>query len=282
MNESQNNLQRPFEAFYSDIGKYIQMYHYNGFAVMNSAHAHPQYEVYFCTEAVEQTTVINGIDYSYQYPCVIISAPYTIHAMSCKNGEVGTFDRYVIYFDEKLLEHFDKTLLPCGMDIKNTGLLFKLERTHIPILVNILELFDDATDSEQELLTVLFLNKLFSFCPINEAIRVGTSSFYIQDVIQYLAKHYFEPIDSARLADMFNVSRSKLDRDFKHFTRNTVRSFINACRLNQAKAMLTKHGRKVSIADISKSIGFENESYFFTFFKKQTGMTPLEFRNNSV
>lgn len=281
MNESQRSQQRPYEAFYSDIGEYIQMHHYSGFAVMNNAHAHPQYEVYFCTEAVEQTTVINGKNYSYRYPSVIISAPYTIHAMSCKSDGLGSFDRYVLYFDEKLLDHFDKSLLPCGMELKNTGLLFRLERDQVPELVRILEMFDGMNDSERALLTVLFLNRLFSFCPSDSALKVGTSSFYIQDVIQYVAEHYYEAIDSAKLADMFNISRSKLDRDFKHFTRSTVHSFISACRVNQAKALLSKFDRSITISDVSQSIGFDNESYFFTFFKKNTGMTPLEFRNQS-
>ena len=282
MSASNKTLARPWEAFYYDIGKYIEISHHTNFSVMNNAHAHPQYEIYFCTQNVEQTTVINGIDHSYKHPAVIISAPYTIHAMSCcNNGDSGTFDRYVLYFNEKLLDHFDKSLLPCGIETKNMGLLFKLDVEQVKELASVLEMFENSDETQMELLTVLFLNKLFSFCPIDKAVKVGTSSFYIQDIIQYIAEHYYENIDSTHLAERFNISRSKLDRDFKHFTRNTVHSFIDTCRINQAKAMLLRNEGRMSISEISKSIGFDNESYFFTYFKKHTGSTPIEFRKSS-
>ena len=73
------------------------------------------------------------------------------------------------------------------------------------------------------------------------------------------------------------ISRSKLDRDFKQYTGTTIHAFMDMCRLNQAKILLGLRPY-LSIAEIATYCGFTGETYFFPFFKRNTGMTPIQYR----
>ncbi|MBQ9086175.1 MAG: hypothetical protein IJY47_03205 [Clostridia bacterium] len=60
-------------GFFADMGIDFFMEHERRSAIMPFVHIHPQYELYFCTDNVEQTSVINGVKYVYKYPCAILS-----------------------------------------------------------------------------------------------------------------------------------------------------------------------------------------------------------------
>ena len=62
-------------GFLSDFGDGVRYENHYNPSVMPETHVHPQYEIYFCPENIEQVTVVNGVEYKYKHPAVIISAP---------------------------------------------------------------------------------------------------------------------------------------------------------------------------------------------------------------
>jgi len=58
----------------------------------------------------------------------------------------------------------------------------------------------------------------------------------------------------------------------KHFSEH-----LNDTRIRHAKELLSV--TNFSISYISETIGYADQSYFGKVFKKQVGMTPLQFRN---
>ena len=185
---------------------------------MKHSHVHPQYELFFCSEAIDQKAVINGVEYVFSHPCVIISTPYTIHSNSCMDPKAETFDRFVFSFAAKTIEAFPPHIIPEGLKWKNSGLFFKLTCDQAQHLKKLLLNVNAQSINEKELVLALFLNRLLSLCPIEKAERIGTSSFYIQDVLQYISENFHQSIDASSIVRHFAISRSKLDRDFKHFT----------------------------------------------------------------
>ncbi len=264
-------------AFLADNQCDISLNHWTNYAEMCFSHTHPQYEIYFCSDNVGQKSVINGEEYTYKYPCVIISSPYTVHSMSCTDRDAKQYERFVLYFNESIISQFDDCFLPQGLLQRNSGYMFRLSEKNAEQLKNLIIAFDPQDKTQMKLLLLTFLNKLISFSPMCDAICVGKSSSYIQDVLQYIAEHYAENIDASNIAHKFLISRSKLDRDFKQFTGITIHSFIDICRLNQAKSLL-EFFPEMSIADVSSNCGFSCETYFFPFFKKNLGLTPIEYR----
>ncbi|WP_308635559.1 helix-turn-helix domain-containing protein [Paenibacillus silvisoli] len=55
----------------------------------------------------------------------------------------------------------------------------------------------------------------------------------------------------------------------------SVPEYINQVRL--AKAVEWMENSKLSIQDIMRRVGIENESYFYKLFKAKHGMTPREY-----
>lgn len=267
-------------SFLADAGNEILLCHWTDPNHMLFSHTHPQYELYFCSESVKQKSVVNGVEYNYCYPCIIISSPFTVHSMSCDMSETS-YERFVFNFSQRTLDSFGNDLIPKELTCRNSGLLFKLTEEAADYLKNLIVLASPSTPEEKELTLALILNKLFSFCSIEDAISVGTTSFYIQDVLQYIVENFSGHIDAGEIAEHFAVSRSKLDRDFKFYTGGTLHSFLDDCRLNQAKILLLTHS-ELPLKEISERCGFANDTYFFAYFKKHTGKTPIEYRFNKT
>ena len=53
--------------------------------------------------------------------------------------------------------------------------------------------------------------------------------------------------------------------------------YFQELKLRKAKQMLV--GTSQSVKEISFFLGFQSTEYFFSFFKKRTGLTPLEYRS---
>lgn len=267
-------------GFYDDIGivgNEVVLFYWHECSEMHYSHIHPQYEVYFCVDDVEQKAIINGAEYRFKHPCVIISTPYTIHSASSECNDLNRFERFVFHYTEKTVNAFIPHFLPKEINIKNSALFFKLTVEQAQALKGIILSSLPKSHVGRELLLALFLNKLIEMSPVENAVKVGTSFFYIQDVLQYISENFSNPIDTNSISLQFSVSRSKLDRDFKRFTGDTVHGFIDNCRLNNAKYLL-EYKPELPIANVAKMCGFAGETYFYPFFKKHVGITPIEYR----
>lgn len=67
-----------------------------------------------------------------------------------------------------------------------------------------------------------------------------------------------------------------LSRAIKAVSGKTVMEWINEARISEAKILLRK--LNVSIQEIAEELNFSDQSAFGKFFKKQTGLSPLEYR----
>ncbi|CAK4870527.1 unnamed protein product [Aphanomyces euteiches] len=80
-----------------------------------------------------------------------------------------------------------------------------------------------------------------------------------------------------RISEKVNYNPSYVSRFFKQATGTNLFEFINKVRISKAKELLEEGSR--SIQDIARAAGFDSPQYFATAFKKTTGMTPNEYRN---
>ena len=78
------------------------------------------------------------------------------------------------------------------------------------------------------------------------------------------------------MASEAGVSIRQLNRRFKAATSVTVNSYLQLIRVDAAKASLVNTDQ--SIEEISLNTGYENISFFRRLFKKQTSLTPSEYR----
>lgn len=79
------------------------------------------------------------------------------------------------------------------------------------------------------------------------------------------------------VAKLLNISYSGFRRAFKELTGTSPSKYMMELKLNEAKLLLSNTTQ--SVKNISYSLNFENPEYFSVFFKKRTGITPLDYRN---
>jgi AraC-like DNA-binding protein len=95
-----------------------------------------------------------------------------------------------------------------------------------------------------------------------------------------MREQILSPITPEEIADRLNLSYSWFRRAFKEYTGFSPARYIMVLKLQKAKTMLVSTQK--SVKEISLSLNFENAEYFSTFFKKMTGKTPMDYRNNGT
>jgi AraC-like DNA-binding protein len=85
------------------------------------------------------------------------------------------------------------------------------------------------------------------------------------------------PLSVSEYAEILSVTPNYLNKAVKTRTHRTAIDWIEIARINIAKKLLKDPA--ISIADIASMVGLPDQSYFSRFFKKKTGQTPSEFRN---
>ncbi len=103
---------------------------------------------------------------------------------------------------------------------------------------------------------------------------------WVAQITNYIDAHYSEKLTLAHLADMCHGSPYHLHRTFKRIKEMTPVEYIQQKRIDKAKELLAHSGKP--IAAISAEVGVPNTPYFITLFKKTTGQTPSEYRQNQL
>lgn len=96
---------------------------------------------------------------------------------------------------------------------------------------------------------------------------------------EYIHAHSAEKFSLQNIAGALYVNGSYLLRTFKASTAHTLLWYHNYIRCEKARDMLTE--QKKSISEVGEEAEFVSSSHFSHVFKKMTGMTPTEYRNQS-
>ena len=91
-----------------------------------------------------------------------------------------------------------------------------------------------------------------------------------------IVENLFTGIKAEEIAEKINMSYSWFRRIFKDYTGFAPAQYIQELKIQKGKELLTN--TSLSVKEIAFKMGFENSEYFFTAFKKKTGMTPIQYR----
>ena len=116
-----------------------------------------------------------------------------------------------------------------------------------------------------------FINKAIDFIRELEKGRP-----LIEKAEQFVKANYAANITRNEVAEHVCLTPEYFAKLYKKETGNSIKHFINACRIGQAKRLLKPGG--LSVSEIATNVGFDNISYFSTVFKKHTGVTPNEYK----
>lgn len=104
----------------------------------------------------------------------------------------------------------------------------------------------------------------------------------LDKVIQFeklVEEHYFEWKTPATYAAQLYITTNYLNKLCQEYRNITAGGLIRKRIVLETQRLL--HYTTLSVGEIADQLGFESLSYFVTFFKKNTGLTPETFRRNS-
>lgn len=98
----------------------------------------------------------------------------------------------------------------------------------------------------------------------------------LRPLFRYLGENCGNPIQVREAARICGMSESHFMSFFKHVTGSSFMKYLNHYRVERAQALLTNTDE--SMANISQEVGFCDQSYFGTVFRKIVGTTPAAYR----
>ncbi|WP_066633593.1 response regulator transcription factor [Desulfolucanica intricata] len=110
---------------------------------------------------------------------------------------------------------------------------------------------------------------------LKESLLTG-EQLIIKRAQEYILKNYQNEITLSQVAAHVHLSNSYFSRFFKRKTGSSFVEYLGKLRLKEARKLLVSSDR--SIDEIALAVGFKNNSYFTSVFKKYEGITPSEYR----
>jgi two-component system response regulator YesN len=153
------------------------------------------------------------------------------------------------------------------------------------ILRNVMPIRQSGSGNSRDLMETIFsfaeLSKFMTifFTNIPNAISSQNrdeNEDIIERIKEYIDKKYQNPLNLDFIAGLFYMNPSYISHLFKVRTGETFSNYLTQVRIAKAKYIPKSTEKKPY--QVAKQVGYDNEKYFFRVFKKETGVTPEEYR----
>ncbi|MFP3155860.1 response regulator [Lachnospiraceae bacterium ZAX-1] len=117
---------------------------------------------------------------------------------------------------------------------------------------------------------------------LDKTLQKESNSSDTKDVVKmtkrFLEENYQQDITRESVSEAIYLNSDYLNRIFKKETGYTLMNYLQKVRIESAKKYLRE--TELSISIISQNTGFDTATYFTKIFRKLTGITPKEYREN--
>lgn len=238
------------------------------------AHFHDTYSIGIIKEGVENLTIKENSRIAYTGTIVVIN-PYEVHSNTYFNNEIWRFD--AIYINHDIISFLNPnnnssaTKPPHFQNIIKDKILFEqIEQfVQLPLL-----------KKEKSLNTIV--NTLLLQYVQNPAEEIPISLHerdIAYEIKTHLDNHLQQKINFNLLAKKCFINQRKLIACFKKETGLTPASYLILKRLTKSKELISQ---KLPLVEVALECGFYDQSHFNHYFRKFFGVTPFNYKRNSV
>ncbi len=248
-------------------------------------HRHDFFEVLFLLKGFGYH-VIDGNKYEIKPPCVFFMSPGQAHKLELSNDIEGyififTSDFYLINRSNQnsLIEfpffytiHQDNPplILENEVDVDFLGALFRQGISEIQ------QGREYAVEMMRSILD-LILTTCTARYPVNEnLLNKGKGQFLVKRFFQLVEENNQKNLSLSEYAGLIGITANHLTQTVKLLTGKTSTQIIKAKQLLEIKRLLVH--TNLSVSEIANQLNFDDQSYFTKFFKRETGLTPLQYR----
>lgn len=123
----------------------------------------------------------------------------------------------------------------------------------------------------------IHLSHLFSnWVLTNEDNSVKKSTIIVYQLLKDMNRNYAEKFSSHSIELKYCCNFDYINRIFKKETGKTIFTYLTMIRISQAKILLTSGN--LPVKTIALRVGYEDIYYFSNSFKKETGLSPTQYR----
>ena len=105
--------------------------------------------------------------------------------------------------------------------------------------------------------------------------KMSKQAAFTKEIVQYVSRHYAEPISTADVADRFHYSKSYFCRSFKAVFNQSFVDYLHSYRISVARSLTLD--RYQTIGNIAQTVGFASYNHFAACFQKYSGESPKRF-----
>lgn len=213
--------------------------------------------------------------------------PFQLHHVAPINDT--TYERATLHFDpihtEKILQMYP-SMVPFFHLIQNDTFLnqfidFADDSTYIKHLCNTYDKaikhcsVKERTDRENLLLIQLLSYVQHRFKQHSPNLSTRTVH-YAERIMRWIEAHLSETFQLEVLADELYLSKSYISKLFRKETGSSITDYLTARRVKEACHLLQTSD--LPLDSICTRIGLSNVSYFIQMFKRETNITPHQYR----
>jgi AraC-like DNA-binding protein len=148
--------------------------------------------------------------------------------------------------------------------------------TIVPFLDRMLELHHTFSIRHALQLQAEFIGLLAELQSYIRRLDSSRSRMLSDDIIDYLQQRISLPFNGKQMESDFHFHFDYLARCLKKHTGLSPIQYLHTLQIEKAKSLL--QNTSLTVSEIGGQLGMENPSYFIKLFRKQTGLTPGQYR----
>jgi AraC-like DNA-binding protein len=209
-----------------------------------------------------------------KHQCFIIS-PNVITSYNASSDEPWIY--YWVAFNGINAQTY---LSRAKLSIENPVIDCNNEENIIDCFTNMFKGSEASNSGDMRMLSCLYL-LLATISDLENSDSNETDSYlrdnsYVRKALEWIEVNYSSNISISEMADFVGINRKYFSKIFKASVGVSPQNFLINFRLNKACELLKKDN--LSIGEVSRSVGYEDQLLFSRVFKKFKGDSPNLFR----
>ncbi|MBO5056773.1 MAG: helix-turn-helix transcriptional regulator [Lachnospiraceae bacterium] len=165
----------------------------------------------------------------------------------------------------------------------STAIMPLLPYSETALCLEKLSVFDISDQTASVLSASSLLNTIITGCVVYQLADNSPSqliSSYLNEMKELFDTNFQENYSLDDLEERFHISKYRLCREFGAAFHMPPLQYLNRKRIEVAKHLLLTTSLKVH--EVGSRVGIDNTNHFISLFKKFTGQTPLEYKQNKI
>jgi AraC-like DNA-binding protein/mannose-6-phosphate isomerase-like protein (cupin superfamily) len=266
----------------------VEVFDANRHFAVKYPHRHDFYEVLYLSKGTG-FHVIDGNKYEIKPPCVFFMSPGQAHKIEVSHDIEG----YIFIFTAEfyLINKSNQNRLiefPFFFTVHqdNPPLIFENERDIIFLetlfkkgIKEMEKVNIDTVELLRSLLDLILTSSALLYRS-DEKLLKGKGHIVVKKFLQLVEENYDLNLSVAEYANKMALTPNHLTQTVTQLTGKTSSEIIKSKQILEIKRLLVHSN--LSVTEIAHRLNFPDQSYFAKFFKREVGISPLQYRTKAL